>query len=138
MKDTIWRMVMVGDFQECFSCGEPCGHVWFVKVEFDLHTEEPVNINTKWTEKGFMLCPENINQWTPQFGARKNVQYTVEAFARASQGPLYKLKDFEKGGAWEKNMLASKKKDNEFYESLGVTPRNLEAPEKILHPIKER
>lgn len=137
MRDTFWKVVMVGDFKDCDSCGEPCGHVWFVNVEFDNITKLPVCINTKNTPEGVMLCPEENEFWTPRESSREAVKSKIKALVEASKGPLYKLKDFCKGGAYEEAIIKRNTTKNEVMARYGLSNlREPSAPEKILSPKK--
>lgn len=137
MEDTFWKLIMVGDFQDCPSCDEPCGYVWFVRAEFDVKTQLPVCINTRKTEKGVVLCPADNEFWTPKASARSTVKSQIQDFVKASEGPLYKLNDFCKGGAYENAITERNIIHNERIKHLGIDIDEPNVPDKILWPNRE-
>lgn len=133
-KGTFWKPIMVGDFHDCQSCDEPCGHVWFVNAEFNAKNGEPVCINTVPCEGGVRLVEEELGVWCHRDGARQAAQEWLKRYAVASQGPLYKLKDFCKGGRWEENIVQHNRAWNEKMSRYGIPCEREDVPEKIFPP----
>lgn len=116
-----WTLVRVSAFTDCPSCGEPCGHVWFVNVIIDPQTNLPVCINTRTINGDVFLCSETIPTWTPERCHEEASARYLEKFIAACKRPVYRLRDFMAGGAYEEGILQYKKNQARKMKDIGLS-----------------